>query len=148
MGESSLPPWWMDIQRSSNNALQDYESVLDSFDYVLHESGGVHSGGKALLSEKWITLESALSAAVERVEQSFRLADSRRRDAELMGLCPPDDHELRIRSSRLSGRSKQLRQKIQSRMNLIEEELSSRTPRRPGVNLYRGNTPSYIDVRV
>jgi len=141
MAESSLPIWWTDVQRALKNALLNFETVLDSFETVLRENPGIGSKG-------WISLEKALSTAVEGVERSSRLAESRRRDAAVMGLTPPEDFELKARSSQLSGRSKQLHRKIQTQMKLIENDLSSRTPRRPVLNLYRSNTPSYIDVRV
>jgi len=148
MTESSMPLWWIDIQRAWGNALLNFETVLDSFETVLLESHGINSNSAEFGSDRWISLERALSAAVEGVERSSRLAESRRRDVAVMGLTPPEDFELKARSSQLSGRSKQLYRKIQSRMNSIEKDLSSRTPRPPGLNLYRSNTPSYIDVRV
>jgi len=148
MAESSLPLWWIDVQRAWSNALLNFETVLDSFETVLRESPGINSNSAGLGSQRWISLEKALSTAIEGVENSTRLAESRRHDAAAMGLTPPEDPELKALSSQLSGRSKHLHRKIHSRMKLIEKDLSSRTPRPPGLNLYRSNTPSYIDVRV
>jgi len=98
--------------------------------------------------EYWITLQDAVQSASKRMLSSFHLAETRGTDASNMGLSPPDDYELKIRSIEASGRSKKLSQKLQIQMKLIEKNLGDRKPRPPSLNLYRSNTPSYIDVRV
>ena len=144
----AMPEWWSDVHRACDNALSDYESVLNSLEKALSDS----SESKTAVSRKnisfWEVLNQSALTASSNLKNSFNLAESRRSDIRAMGLAVPEDFGLLERSAAASVKSKKLFRKLHGHMRIIMDEMTVRKPRPPVLNLYSSNSPSYIDVRV
>jgi len=147
----ALPEWWSDVHRACDNALSDYERVLNSLERALSDSTD-SSESKTAVSRKnisyWEVLNQTALTASSNLKNSFHLAESRRSDIRAMGLAVPEDSGLMERSAAASAKSKKLFRKLHGHMRIIMDEMTVRKPRPPVLNLYSSNSPSYIDVRV
>lgn len=143
-----LPSWWIDIQQSQQNALSELESVMNVIEKALADSGNQSTRTLQTNLARWSELVGASMSAAESLKRSVRLAQSRRSDAQAMGLQLPSDAGITNRVARASLRLGSLVSETRIQMNQIKDELKQRQPRRQQSRLYRDNSPSHIDVHV
>lgn len=143
-----LPSWWIDIQQSQQNALLEFESVMNVIEKALADSGNQSTRTLQTNLARWSELVGASMSAAESLKRSVRLAQSRRSDAQSMGLQLPSDAGFTNRVARASLRLGSLVSETRIQMNQIKDELKQRQPRRQQSRLYRDNSPSHIDVHV
>jgi|GEM_PF-4015833 len=148
MNATLPPPWWEDIRRSRENALNQYEKVLMRLGKCLDESAehGEQSPRSSL--EKWTAIHSAVVFVAEGIKTSKSLAESREADVAASGFTAPVDEDLNKRSAETVQEIKSLSTKIRDRLEGITRELYERRLRPRTFKTYRSSYPSMIDVRV
>lgn len=148
MTKMPVPSWWEDIERSRNDALSDFESVLNTVETALSVSGDKSPGTVRNNTARWSALLNAVASISDRMTSGAGLAESRRKDVMAMGFSPPENPDMARRAAEASTKALSLSSELRRKMLLIKNELSGRRPRRPPMRLYRDNSPSHIDVRV
>ena len=142
----TLPKWWSDIIRSGEHALEDYEHVLNLLEKMMTEEQDLSPSAVHRNAARWSELIKAAEAAADRLADSRRLADARRRDVEAAGHSSTDLNILEERASRAAARGSELAAMLRNRMSETSAEINRRRPRRPGSGIYRNPTASHVNL--
>lgn len=121
---------------------------MDAMETALAGYGNQSSRTLQLSLSRWSELVSASVNAAGALAKSVRLAESRRIDALKAGFSVPADAAFSLRTAEASRRLQSLVSQTKIQMTRINDELTRRQPRRHQTKLYRGNSPSHVDVHV
>lgn len=137
----SIPIWWADIQRSLDEAFDQYASCLETVEIHLNSRKG--NNRDILLA----LLNKELHYTLKRLKSALYLAECRKADALSSGIQVPTE-DCRKKITKALYLSAKLQKNLKTSMENLADELSRLHIPRNSTAVYKDTTPLCIDLHL